>query len=98
MEQTAITRRRILQSAAAGTVGLILEGSKVVSAGAIGSIKIEEPFHGAVLNRRHGTEVSGGLKILVSGQAPYLRDKVAVNGSLAQRSGTRFTSEIILRR
>jgi hypothetical protein len=96
MEQPMTTRRRFLQGATAGTVGIILEGSNVVSAGALGSIRIEEPFHGAVLNRRHGEEVNGGLKICVSGQAP-LRDQVTVNGSPAQQAGTRFTSEIILR-
>jgi len=96
MRQPASTRRKFLQSAAAGTAGMILKGRGIASAGAIESIRIEEPFHGAVLNRRHGREVNGGLKIRVSGQAP-LRDQVTVNGAPAQRAGTRFTSEIILR-
>jgi hypothetical protein len=59
-------------------------------------LRIEEPFHGAVLNRRHGQEVGGGLKIRVQGQAP-LRDRVVVNGVPAERSGARFASEIVLR-
>ena len=58
-------------------------------------LKIEEPFHGSVLNRRHGEEVENGLKILVRGEAP-LRDMVTVNGSPAQRSGVEFTSEVVL--
>jgi len=95
MEQPT-TRRRFLQGATAGTVGMILEGSNVVSAGALGSIRIEEPFHGAVLNRRHGKEVDGSLEIRVSGQAS-LRDQVTVNGLPAQREGTRFTSEVTIR-
>jgi len=59
-------------------------------------LRIEEPFHGAILNRRHGEEVNGGLRIRVCGEAP-LRDRVTVNGAMAQRAGTRFTSEVVLR-
>jgi len=59
-------------------------------------LRIEEPFHGAVLNRRHGEEVNGGLRIRICGEAP-LRDRVTVNGVPAQRAGTRFTSEVVLR-
>ena len=33
-------------------------------------LKIESPFHGAVLNRRYGEAVDGGWKIRVSGEAP----------------------------
>ena len=59
-------------------------------------LKIEEPFHGAILNRRHGAEVDSGLKIQVCGKAP-LRDSVTVNGASTQRAGDRFVSEIVLR-
>jgi len=90
-----MARRRFLQSAAAGTAGVILGGSNMVSAEAPGSISIEEPFHGAVLNRRHGMQVNDGLEIEVSGHAP-LRDRVTVNGTLAQRAGAGFTAEITL--
>jgi len=58
-------------------------------------LRIEEPFHGAILNRRHGEEVDGGLKIRVCGEAP-LRDYVTVNGATTQRAGAKFISEIIL--
>jgi hypothetical protein len=64
--------------------------------GAGGILAIEEPFHGAVLNRRHGQLVDGGLKIRVSGQA-FLADRVTVNGVPAERAGTRFSSEVVLR-
>ena len=57
---------------------------------------IEEPFHGAVLNRRHGKEVRDGLEIRVSGRAP-LRERVTVNGEPARRSGNEFTAEVVLR-
>ena len=59
-------------------------------------LRIKQPFHGAILNRRHGEEVDGGLKIPVSGEAP-LHTHVVVNGTPAQRIGTRFVSEIVLR-
>jgi hypothetical protein len=69
----------------------------MTSAGTPGSIQITEPFHGAVLNHRHGEQTDDGLKIRVSGRAP-LRDRVTVNGTPAQREGTGFTAEITLRR
>ncbi|MEW6357394.1 MAG: hypothetical protein AB1696_13775 [Planctomycetota bacterium] len=59
-------------------------------------IRIEKPFHGAVLNRRHGQEVNGGLQIEVAGEAP-LWDKVMVNGQVAHRAGGRFSAGVILR-
>ena len=59
-------------------------------------LKLEKPFHGAVLNRRHGEQVNDGLKIQVCGEAHW-RDRVTVNGAPAQRAGAKFTSEIILR-
>ena len=59
-------------------------------------VRIDEPFHGAVLNRRHGVEADHGLKIQVSGEAP-LRDRVTVHGTTAQRAGNRFVSDVILR-
>lgn len=58
-------------------------------------LKIDFPFHGAVLNRHHGQLVDGGLKIIVQGEAP-LRDHVTVNGIPAHRAGTRFSAELIL--
>jgi hypothetical protein len=59
-------------------------------------LNIEEPFHGAVLNRHHGQTVDGGLKITVTGEAP-LRDRVTVNGAPAQRAGAQFSAEVVLR-
>ena len=61
-----------------------------------GGLRIEEPFHGAILNARHGLEADGGLKIKVQGRAP-LGDQVRVNGAPAQRAGTGFNTEIVLR-
>jgi len=59
-------------------------------------VRITEPFHGAVLNRRHGEAVDGGLSIRVRGEAP-LRDQVAVNGEPARRMGTAFEADVVLR-
>ncbi len=97
MKSRKITRRDFLQTKAAGLAGIILGGSMNKTYGTSRLIEIEEPFHGAVLNRRHGKEVNSGLKIKVNGKAP-LSDRVTVNGVQAQRAGSRFFSEIILRK
>jgi hypothetical protein len=59
-------------------------------------VRIAEPFHGAVLHRRHGEAVEGGLRITVRGEAP-LRDRVTVNGQAARRDGHGFSAGIVLR-
>jgi hypothetical protein len=91
-----MTRRNLLQATAAGTVAAAIVRQTSVSAGVFQPVKIDEPFHGAVLNRRHGREVSDGLMIRVSGQAP-LRDHVTVNELPVRREGTKFTAEVLLR-
>jgi hypothetical protein len=96
MKELPKTRRDFIKATAVGAAGVILANPQIQMAQASSSIRIEEPFHGAVLNRRHGKQVSGGLKIKVSGQAP-LDGMVFVNGSPARRDGAKFTSEIILR-
>ena len=75
---------------------MTLKGTSVGSATASESVSIDEPFHGAVLNRRHGKQTNDGLEIRVSGRAP-LRDRVTVNGSPARRAGAGFISKVILR-
>lgn len=96
MNRSKKARRDFLRKAVVGAMGMTLEGTNLTSAGTSGSISFEEPFHGAVLNRRHGKQVDDGLEIQVSGRAP-LRDRVAVNGSLARREGTGFTAKVVLR-
>ncbi|MFQ6035335.1 MAG: hypothetical protein ACE5NM_05740 [Sedimentisphaerales bacterium] len=88
-------RRCFLKTFAVNAAGLVLGNSRVSTAGAPGSILIEEPFHGAVLNHRHGEKADGGLKIRVAGRAP-LRAQVIVNGLPAKRAGTRFVLEVVL--
>ena len=59
-------------------------------------LRVLEPFHGAVLNRRHGREVAGGLVVRVRGEAP-LNLPVSVNGVEAARVGELFEAEVVLR-
>ena len=96
MQERKITRRNLLLATAAGTGAVALRRPMSISAGQFQPLRIEEPFHGAVLNRRHGREGEDGLTIRVSGRAP-LSGQVTVNGTPAQRAGTNFTAEILLR-
>jgi hypothetical protein len=63
----------------------------------VDELKIIAPFHGAVLNGRHGQKVDGGLKIAVQGTAsPGVA--VTVNGVAARRDGSKFFADIVLRK
>jgi len=95
MARLDVLRRTFLQSAAAGAAGLVVSGATRVSAALAGTVQIEQPVHGAVLNRRHGDEVQDGLKVQVTGFAP-LRDRVTVNGAPARREGGRFRGDVVL--
>jgi hypothetical protein len=55
-------------------------------------LHIEEPFHGAVLNHRHGVQDGTGLTITVSGSAPGY-GAVTVNGQPAKVANGRFTAQ-----
>lgn len=96
MYQRSIDRRALLSAGAAGTIGLLLTRPQGASGSATGTVRIEEPFHGAVLNHRHGRQTEEGLRIQVSGVAP-LRDRVAINGTEATRAGAKFGAEIVLK-
>ena len=61
------------------------------------AVKIHEPFHGAVLNHRHGKQSKDGLAIRVSGEAPP-GDRITVNGVPCRREGKQFTAEVTLRK
>ncbi len=96
MTNSNIQRRDFLHVSSAAALG-IAGGSILAGPAAAGaSVRIVEPFHGAVLNRRHGTEANGTLSIDVFGEAP-LRDTVIVNGQTARREGSRFISTAVLR-
>ena len=90
-------RREFLQVAAVTAAASALGGPRLApAADKAPAIRIDEPFHGAVLNRRHGQAVDGGLKITVRGTAPA-GAPVTVNGDKATRSGDRFDAQLVLR-
>jgi len=98
MRRPTIDRRTFLQSAAVSVANGALAGTAVRGFAAQGpsAIKIEEPYHGAVLNHRHGVQSAEGLKIVVRGRAPAgLR--VTVNGVPARREGDRFDAHVVVR-
>jgi hypothetical protein len=59
-------------------------------------LRIVEPFHGAVLNRRHGRQTADALHIIVRGEADG-GAAVAVNGVPARREGNEFFAEVPVR-
>jgi hypothetical protein len=96
MSPREIDRRSFLQmAAAAGSLG-VLKDATIMAAEASAPVKILEPFHGAVLNHRHGQQTAEGLKIRVSGEATP-GDRVTINGAACQREGTRFQADVVLR-
>lgn len=96
MSGQPIRRRSFLKTTAAGAAAVVLGQPPIARAAVEPALEIEEPFHGAVLNRRHGKTVDGGLRIAVSGRARG-GGPVTVNGAPARREGDRFTAEVVLR-
>ena len=94
MRGFAFKRREFLRTATATAVGTAF-GCPLWAAGS-GALRITDPFHGAILNHRHGKAVDGGLKIVVQGEASG-QQPVTVNGAPATRSGNAFTAELVLR-
>jgi hypothetical protein len=96
MNDSAIRRRAFLQAAAAASAAGIVGGSAPARAAAWPGLAIHEPFHGAVLNRRHGKPLDDGLEIQVRGTAPP-DHRVTVNGVEARRAGSGFAAAAVLR-
>ena len=96
MKSVKTDRRRFLKVMSAGAAGVVLAGGRRAEAGPSEPFRIQEPFHGAVLNRRTGKEADGGLRVEVRGEAP-VRDTVTVNSSPAARAGNAFVSEVLLK-
>jgi len=93
-------RRRdfLAGTAGAAAAGWLRSETFRASAGGASSpdaVRIEEPFDGAVLNRRHGEAVDGGLRIRVRGEAKASR--VTVNGEPAPCENGRFSAHVVLR-
>ena len=97
MSCQTISRRRLLQSAAAGAaLGFgAVHTSRLLASEASPAVKILEPFHGAVLNHRHGKQTAAGLTIRVAGQA-RTGDRVTVNGTPCRVEAARFEGDIVL--
>ncbi len=97
MPQEKMTRREILRSAAGVALGWGGWGtSPAVAAQAPSPLKILDPFHGAVLNHRHGKQVKDGLTVRVSGQTRP-GDRVTLNGAACRVEGERFSADVVLR-
>ena len=58
-------------------------------------MKITYPFHGAVLNHRHGEQSDDALTVTVTGEAP-LGAPVTVNGIRASRTAGHFEAKVPL--
>ena len=98
MSNGKMTRRQALRSVTTGAaLGLwSLEGKLLQAAKVPASLKILEPFHGAVLNHRHGKQTADEMTIRVAGEARS-GDKVTVNGVACRRAGSRFDADVPLR-
>ena len=98
MPRHAIHRRTLLKSAAAGAAFGWWGFREKASIGAEkpSPVKIIEPFHGAVLNHRHGKQTAEGLTIRVSGEARP-GDRVTLGGVPCRREGKRFEAQVLLR-
>jgi hypothetical protein len=88
-------RRDFLRGTAAGAAVAFLPPA-VAWAAPAGLVRIEEPFHGAILSHQHGKVADGGLAIRVTGKAPA-SDQVTVNGRPARQDGNQFIAEVVLR-
>lgn len=58
-------------------------------------LRITYPFHGAVLNHRHGTQTDQGLTLTIRGESP-LHSSVTVNGRPARQVAREWTAEVTL--
>jgi hypothetical protein len=58
-------------------------------------LRIEEPFHGAVVNHRWGVQDEQGLRLAVTGTAPA-HGRVTINGKPARVAHGRFTGEALI--
>lgn len=96
MNSGQIKRRTFLEATTAGVAGILLQTPASPFVAAAPGLKIEKPFHGAVLNGRHGQSLNGGLRIRVEGEAAP-GEPVIVNGVQAQRMGEHFLANVTLR-
>ena len=79
-----------------GLRGTIVGPACAAAATPSGALKIQSPFHGAILDHRHGKQTADSLTIRVSGEAKA-DGPVTVNGVVCRRQGTRFEVDVVLR-
>ena len=89
-------RRQFIQTVAAGAAASWWGPGGLAADKPAGGVTIDEPFDGAVLNRRHGKQTADALTIRVRGTATAGR-RVTVNGVVARRSGRAFEADVALR-
>ena len=94
MSHVQVNRRQFLASATAGTTAIL--GWHATAAEPAKPLSLVEPFHGAVLNHRHGKQTADGLTIQVAGTA-VPGSRVTVNGTPARCDGNRFEAHVTLR-
>src|SRR3989339_1790023 len=91
----SVSRRRFLRSSALSAMGLLAVRPRLAGAAAAQKLEVLDPIHGAVLHRRLGREVPGGLEIKVNGVAPP-GAQVVVQGRPAVRDGDKFCGTAVL--
>lgn len=98
-------RREFLQVAGAGSAMVVLGARNGPTSWASEvateteenrPVYILKPFHGAVLNHRHGQSTPEGLRIAVQGRAPA-GWQVRVNGQAANRTQDGFETTVLLK-
>ena len=90
-----LSRRKFVGWAAAHAGAACLIGRRAVAAEPP-QVKIAAPAHGAVLNRRHGTQTGDSLTIRVTVEAPE-DTPVTVNGAVGRREAGRWVADVALR-
>ena len=96
MERERSQRRHFIKNVSLATGGLLMGMPTAFAASDTKAPLIETPFHGAVLNHRHGKNVADGMIVRVAGQADA-GEKVMVNGQPTRRQGKAFEADVILR-
>lgn len=96
MKPNLIDRRTVLRTSASA-LAAASAWTMPAKADRPKTLRITEPYPGAVLNRRHGRMVDDGLEIRVAGIAPEDRP-VEVNGVSASRNGRQFEARVVIDR
>lgn len=96
MHSSSHSRRAFLGTSTLAALGLATSGGKRAFAQTTRALKALEPIDGAVVHRRLGRPVDGGLEIDVAGVAPS-GIPVTIDGRPAARDGEKFSGTALLR-